>query len=114
MDDPKSAASRPSVEFRPSLLDRYQAVAATSRAMVEAARAQNWTEVGQLERKCIVQVHELKRAAFVLRLGTDEQPTRVQLLRSILADDAEIRRLAEPWLVELEHLLMPGDRPTRE
>jgi hypothetical protein len=25
----------------------------------------------------------------------------------VLADDAEIRRLAEPWLAQLEHLLLP-------
>ncbi len=94
-----------------SLLDRYLSIATTSRAMVAAARAQDWVEVGRLERQCICQVHQLKMAAQVQSLCPTEQPTRVRLLRSILTDDAEIRRLAEPWLAELEHLLLPGDRP---
>jgi hypothetical protein len=31
----------------------------------------------------------------------------VALLRAILADDAEIRARAEPWLQQLEHLIRP-------
>jgi flagellar protein FliT len=78
--------------------------------MVAAARADDWLEVSRLERQCIRRVHNLKRAARVQSLGPHEQRTRVRLLRSILADDAEIRRLAEPWLTELEQLLLPGQR----
>ena len=113
MDDPKQpACARPVVnDGAPSLLDRYQAIAVTSRAMVDAARADDWPEVGRLERQCIRQVHQLKLAAQVDSLDPADQARRVHLLRSILSDDAEIRRLAEPWLAELEHLLLPGARP---
>jgi flagellar protein FliT len=113
MDDPKQpACARPVVNGAAlSLLDRYQSIAATSRAMVDAARAEDWPEVSRLERLCICQVHQLKRAAQVDSLGPAEQARRVHLLRSILSDDAEIRRLAEPWLIDLEHLLLPGVRP---
>jgi flagellar protein FliT len=109
-DAPRRAASEPS----PSLLDRYEAIADISRAMVAAARTQDWTEVVRLEKRCLVQVENLKRAARVASLTPDDQETRVRLLRSILADDAEIRRLAEPWLAELEHLLFPPPRQPRE
>jgi hypothetical protein len=34
----------------------------------------------------------------------------VALLRAILADDAEIRARAEPWLQQLEHLIRPPVR----
>ncbi len=113
MDDPKPSggAARFTNIRMPTLLDRYQSIAATSRAMVAAARAQDWQEVERLERQCILQVHQLKNAAQVQSLGPDDQGTRVRLLRSILSDDAEIRRIAEPWLVELEHLLLPGGLP---
>ena len=114
MDDPKpqshvAAGNRRQAAL--TLLDRYLAIADTSRAMVDAARAKDWQEVGRLERKCMSQVHQLKMAAQVETLCPSQQHARVQLLRSILADDAEIRRLAEPWLAELEHLLLPGQRP---
>lgn len=93
-----------------SLLDRYESIAVTSRAMVAAARIQDWVEVQRLEQLCIVQVQHLKAAAQLQALKPDDQATRLRLLRSILADDAEIRRLAEPWLAELEHLLLPQRR----
>jgi flagellar protein FliT len=90
-----------------SLLDRYRAIALTSREMVAAARAEDWERVQALERECLQQVLHLKRAAQVQSLSAPDQATRVHLLRSVLADDAEIRRLAEPWLAQLEHLLLP-------
>ncbi len=37
-----------------------------------------------------------------MALSAQEQKRRVQLLREILADDAEIRARSEPWLQELE------------
>jgi len=113
MDDPKlRGCDRSGLEMHgtQSLLEHYLNIASASRAMVAAARADNWQEVSRLERQCIRQVDELKRAAQVQSLGTNGQRTRMRLLRSILADDAEIRRLAEPWLVELENLLLPGQR----
>ena len=111
MDDPTlhSRGAKTTIDApTPRLIEHYVAIAAASRAMVAAARDDDWHEVSRLERECIRQVTRLKRAAQVQSLGPHEQRTRVHLLRSILADDAEIRRLAEPWLVELEQLLLPG------
>lgn len=113
MDDPKlsDAGGVPAPRVGGGLLEHYLGIASSSRAMVEAARAKDWQRVSRLERQCLRQVHRLKLAAKVQSLAPNEQRMRVQLLRKILADDAEIRRLAEPWLVELEHLLLPGAGP---
>lgn len=114
MDDPRlqSRGRKQAIgDTTPSLIDHYLAIAAASRAMVAAARADDWHELSRLERQCIRHVHKLKCAAQVQSLGPHEQRTRVRLLRNILADDAEIRRLAEPWLIELEQLLLPGQDP---
>lgn len=115
MDDvlrtpPKMAAPADATIRPPTLLDRYESIADVSRRMVKAAQAEKWEEVAQLEADCILQVRRLKFAAQVQRLAPDDQATRVRLLRAILADDAEIRRLAEPWLNELERLLIPPPR----
>ncbi len=115
VDDSKPSGGdmrRPHYEAAtPSLLDRYEAIAETSRAMVASAIDEDWPRVRALEQRCLQQVHQLKRASQVETLSPADQTARVQLLRSILADDAEIRRLAEPWLIELEHLLLPPARP---
>jgi flagellar protein FliT len=87
------------------LIERYEAIAAVSRQMLAAARADDWTEVARLEACCRELIAELKQLARSQRLSVAEQRRRIELLRGILADDAEIRLRAEPWLRQLERLL---------
>jgi flagellar protein FliT len=87
------------------LIERYQQVARLSRAMLEAAHREDWEGVARLEAQCRVQIGELKRAAMIEPLSAAEQQRRIELLRDILRDDAQMRRRAEPWLRELERLI---------
>jgi flagellar protein FliT len=91
-------------------LDHYEAIAAVSREMVAAAREGNWGKVAALEQCCLVRVNRLKEATHVHGLRADEQARRIRLLRSILADDADIHRIAEPWLAQIEPWLLPRSR----
>lgn len=92
------------------LIARYEAIAQVSRAMLIAAHAGDWKEVQTLESSCRELIVELKAAARVTLLGVPEQRRRIELLRAILADDAEIRRRNEPWLRQLEQMLEPARR----
>ncbi|MCS6945807.1 MAG: flagellar protein FliT [Sutterellaceae bacterium] len=83
----------------------YEAIARASRQMLAAARADDWAQVQRLEEQCRDLIVTLKQAARGSRLSVAEQRRRIELLRGILADDAEIRRRAEPWLQQLERLL---------
>jgi flagellar protein FliT len=87
------------------LIERYQEVAQASRDMLAAARREDWREVTRLEARCSELIARLKHAAMVESLGAFEQQRRVELLREILDDDAQIRVRAEPWLLEFERLL---------
>ena len=89
----------------PPLIERYHEVAQLSRAMLAAARREDWDEVARLETVCQGAIEQLKRAAMIEPLNALEQRRRVALLREILQDDAQIRIRAEPWLLELERLL---------
>lgn len=88
---------------RGSLIEHYKAIAASSRRMLDAARRDDWDQVGREEDRCRLLISGLKQAA------TDDPPIgrrqRLALLRAMLADDAEIRDLSEPWLKQLEALL---------
>lgn len=95
----------------PTLIERYEQIAEATRAMRDAARALNWDEVARLEAVCRAQIALLKRARLDTRLSAIQQRRRVELLRAILADDAEIRARAEPWLRQLERLV-PRPRAT--
>lgn len=93
------------------LLQRYEALAQISRAMLVASRANDWTQVEALEAQCAQQIEELKAAQKLEALALNEQWQRIALLRRILADDAEIRERSEPWLMQLEEL-MPAAQPS--
>ena len=89
------------------LIARYEAIAHVSRAMLVAAHADDWNEVSALEDRCRALIVELKAAARTTHLGVAEQRRRIEILRAILADDAEVRKRSEPWLRQLEQLLQP-------
>jgi flagellar protein FliT len=91
---------------RGSLLEHYEAIAAASRRMLEAARVDDWTAVEREEDLCRRLIGGLARARAA-GVRPAERRARVALLRRILADDAQIRDIAEPWLKELDALLAP-------
>ena len=90
------------------LIHRYEAIALASRCMLTAARRGDWDEVARLEGRCRALIDQLKAAAAIEPLDAEDQRIRVRLLRDILAADAEIRTRAEPWLAQLEALIVPG------
>lgn len=108
-EDGRAPAARAAAES-PRLIQRYESIAQASRRMLSAARDDDWDEVARQESRCKDLIAELKAAAKTERLADAEQRRRIELLRSILADDAEIRARAEPWLRQLERLLQ---RPRR-
>lgn len=93
---------------RSQLLRRYEAIAAASGAMLDAARADDWQEVARLEDFCRTLIAALKAEAERAELSRVENERRMDLLRGILADDAEIRGRAEPWTRQLDRLLRSG------
>jgi flagellar protein FliT len=95
---------------RSQLLQHYEAIAAASGAMLDAARADDWSEVARLEDFCRTLIAALKAEAECAKLSRAENERRMNLLRGILADDAEIRGRAEPWTRQLDHLLRSGSR----
>ena len=76
-----------------SLLDYYKAIEAKSAEMLSAAMQQDWDGVMECEKLCSLLIDELR-----------VQSQAVQLMQSILRNDAQIRVLAEPWLAQIEHM----------
>lgn len=82
---------------RSSLLRHYEAIAQASCAMLVAAQAGDWITVARYEDRCCALIATLKAASDIPLDGADDA-RRMQLLRQILSDDAQIRSHAEPWL----------------
>ena len=86
------------------MIQHYESIAAASRRMLDAAREGDWDEVSLLEDRCRTLISRLKRA----HVCSDQpmgQRQRLALMCAMLADDAEIRELSEPWLKQLQALL---------
>lgn len=91
-----------------TLLGYYEAIERASADMLDAARDGDWNEVVRLEGACVLLISQLKTAAATLSLAAEERRQKTQIMRRILRNDAEIRRLAEPWLETLDAMLGHG------
>ena len=87
------------------LLNYYEAIEKASQDMLEAARGGNWDTVVKLEGACALLISQLKHAAGMKGLGSEEAQLKARIMQRILVNDAEIRQLAEPWLDDLDNLL---------
>jgi flagellar protein FliT len=84
-----------------SLLDYYKAIENASRKMLDAAKAEDWDGVMEMESTCAVLIAQLRSRSRIAKLGPDEFQEKTQIMKRILRTDAEIRNLAEPWLADL-------------
>ncbi len=78
------------------LLRHYRVLESASAEMLQAAREGDWDGVCRLEAACVIVIAQLRSLAQAHPLRPEEQPERLRILRAILANDAEIRRIAEP------------------
>lgn len=87
------------------LLKTYDSLSDATSSMLSAARSGDWERLVSLEKDC---------AAIVTRLSAlerdDPLPTRIRdrkaaLIRKVLADDAAIRDITQPYLKRLEGML---------
>ena len=93
-------------------LQHYEFVADTSGRMLEAARRNDWDAVVAEERRCRELIGRLQ-AAGDTPLSEAGRLQKQQVIRKVLADDAEIRNLAQPWLQHLERVLTASDNGKR-
>lgn len=91
----------------------YEAISSITGRMVEAARASDWDLLATLEHDCSGLVNGLRAADGRWTLNHEQRQRKVALIRKVLADDAEIRSLTEPWLEKLAALLGTAGRETR-
>ena len=95
------------------VISRYEAIARASARMLEAARAGEWDSLLAAEADCARRIEELRQLGPGAPLSDSARKRRVELLRRILADDAEVRALTQPWLTTLEQFLNGHDMQRR-
>lgn len=93
-----------------SSLALYESMNTLSAQMVEAATACNWDRLVELEQDCVGLARHLESNGEPIPLSETERARKRDLIRRILADDAEVRRHAEPWMEQVRQFLGGGAR----
>jgi len=83
----------------------YEEVAELTKLMLLAARQQDWDKLTELESRCAQHVAHLKMIKDALPLPKEGRERKVASIKSILADDREIRNLVSPWMARLNLLI---------
>ena len=87
-----------------ALIDCYKAIENSSRKMLEAAQAKDWDGVVRYEGACAVLIEQLRFKAQEQELLPEHRKEKTVIMQRILRNDAQIRTLAEPWLMQVEHM----------
>lgn len=91
-------------------LSLYETMHQISGRMVDAARANDWVLLAALGHDVARLRDALSATESPKRLTPEERARKMQLIRGILADDAEVRRHTEPWMESIRKLLGAGAR----
>lgn len=87
-----------------AVIEKYESLANITEQMRLAAMQGEWDLLSELEEKSKAHVAEMKS----LDLAPIDEKTRmrkVQLIKKILADDAEIRSKTELWMNQLQRIM---------
>jgi flagellar protein FliT len=84
------------------ILDIYGSISDKTGEMLDAARCGDWDRLIVLEQDCRVLIERLKRTNAGPTAGVQFVQRRIAHIRKALANDAEIRKLTEPWMTQLE------------
>ena len=97
----------------PAQIEIYEQMCALSNRMVEAARANDWESLIDLERAVANLRETLTKDA--VSAGSDPREVEIKraMIQRILKDDAEVRRHTEPWMEQVRRFLN-GDARKRQ
>jgi flagellar protein FliT len=95
------------------VIEIYEALAAASSRMLAAARAQDWDGLLAAESDCARLVERARAQPEPATLGSEERQRKRDIIRRMLAEDAEIRSRLQPWMAQLDQLLHTADRRRR-
>lgn len=87
------------------LIDYYKAIEDSSAQMLNAARLEDWEQVVRFEAACTVLIEQLRARAHSEQLLPEQRVEKTRIMQRILNNDAQIRYLAEPWLMHCEQAM---------
>ena len=87
------------------ILAIYENISRKTRQMLAAARGDDWDGLVALEKDCSAMFAQLFETEDGAVRDAEFQRRKGELIRGVLADDAQIRLLVEPWLAQLNAMI---------
>ena len=88
----------------------YDAILAITGKMLTAAQNNKWDQMILLEQECRKLTEMLIKHDPEPILDKELLQKKVRIISQILADDAQIRAITEPWLIKLQDMLNTNGR----
>lgn len=95
------------------IIERYERVLVRMQEMHEAASRSAWDELTAVEQRCRGVVQELMAQEHAVALSPNRARRKAEIIRQVLALDAAIRDMTEPWLQHLQSFLGSRQRQRR-
>lgn len=95
------------------IIQTYESILAVTAEMLEAARNNDWDRLVEREQHCRDLVGRLMQAREPAPLDPASRKRKAQIIRQVLADDAAIRDLTQPWMARLQHLMTSTSQERR-
>lgn len=83
----------------------YEEIARLTGHMLSAAHQADWDRLIELEAGCARCIESIKGCPVPPQLSKEARQQKIELLRRILSDDREIRKLTAPWMENVGKLL---------
>jgi len=94
------------------VIQNYEYLSSLTEQMRVAALQGEWDQLVELEKQCRARVAIMK-VQDAAALDEATRLRKAELIRKILADDAEIRSLTEPWMAQLQRIMHSAQQESR-
>lgn len=95
------------------VITNYESLSALTGRMRDAAMQEDWDVLVSLEQQCSRQVAAMRPLDTVTALDESSCQRKIQLIKKILADDAEIRNRTESWMGQLQRAMQSNHQEQR-
>src|SRR3989338_9067619 len=95
------------------VISNYESLSALTERMREAVMREDWDQLIGLEQQCSRHVAAMKPADASTVLDEPSRQAKIQLIKKILADDADIRSRTMGWMRQLQHIMQSNRQEQR-
>lgn len=89
----------------PNIVEQYESLSVLTNQMRVAAEQGEWDRLVALEQQCSCHVATMKSVDTEIKLDEPARQHKIQLIKKILSDDAEIRNHTVMWTKQLQRIM---------